>query len=262
MCASPTPTTRIHVNTALQTTTNFGLINRTYPTDKAFDPHGKKTQWQRFASYVTSFNARSEPHTEYKVLFLGRHGEGYHNAAQTYYGTPAWNCYWSERDGNSTVTWADAHLTPTGVMQAQTAHNFWAHELEVQKIPAPQSYYTSPLYRCLQTSNITFAGLSLPKGRPFVPLGKELFRETISGHTCDRRSNRTFIAASFPKYRIERGFAEQDPLWKPLVGETALDQQIRSKPVLDQVFKTDRNTWISVTSHSGEIAAILVCTCV
>jgi hypothetical protein len=22
---------------------------------------------------------------------LGRHGEGWHNAAETYYGTPAWN---------------------------------------------------------------------------------------------------------------------------------------------------------------------------
>jgi hypothetical protein len=27
----------------------------------------------------------------YKVLFMGRHGEGFHNAAESYYGTPAWN---------------------------------------------------------------------------------------------------------------------------------------------------------------------------
>ncbi|KAJ0386896.1 hypothetical protein COL922a_003372 [Colletotrichum nupharicola] len=27
---------------------NFGLINRTYPTDKQFEPEGTKTQWQRF----------------------------------------------------------------------------------------------------------------------------------------------------------------------------------------------------------------------
>lgn len=28
---------------------------------------------------------------QYKVLFIGRHGEGYHNAAESYFGIPAWN---------------------------------------------------------------------------------------------------------------------------------------------------------------------------
>ena len=90
-----------------------------------------------------------------------------------------------------------------------------------------------------------------------MPLVKELLRESISGHTCDRRSNKTYIHDSFPSYNIEKGFSEQDLLWKPLEGETSIDQQIRSKTVLDQVFKSDRSTWISVTSHSGEIGAIL-----
>jgi len=35
------------------------------------------------------------------------------------------------------------------------------------------------------------------------------------------------------------------------------DQDIRSKTVLDEVFGSDDNTWLSVTSHSGEIASIL-----
>ena len=204
---------------------------------------------------------------------MGRHGEGYHNAAETYYGTPAWNvrivyppkchqliqsqCYWSERDGNATVTWADAHIDPAGVAQAQKAHAFWASEIAVQKIPTPESYYTSPLYRCLQTSNITFAGLDLPSRHPFIPTIKELFREGISGHTCDRRSNRTFIHESFPTYLIEEGFSEQDLLWKPLMGEVPTDQDIRSKKVLDDVFGSDDSTYISITSHSGEIASIL-----
>lgn len=28
---------------------------------------------------------------QFKVFFFGRHGDGYHNDAQDYYGTPAWN---------------------------------------------------------------------------------------------------------------------------------------------------------------------------
>ncbi len=27
----------------------------------------------------------------YKLLVMGRHGQGFHNAAESYYGTPAWN---------------------------------------------------------------------------------------------------------------------------------------------------------------------------
>lgn len=153
--------------------------------------------------------------------------------------------------------WADAHLDPNGISQAQTAANYWLSRIQLQNIPLPQSYYTSPLYRCLQTSNITFSTLPLPKSRPFKPLIKELFREGISGHTCDRRSNRTFIHESFPLYKFEKGFSEKDLLWKALQGEISTDQDIRSKKVLDEVFGSDDNTWLSITSHSGEIASIL-----
>ncbi|KAJ8060220.1 hypothetical protein OCU04_010563 [Sclerotinia nivalis] len=234
---------------------NFGLINRTYPTDSHVSENA--TQWRRFEKYITSLNKNSPKNVNYKVLFMGRHGEGFHNAAETYYGTPAWNCYYSLMDGNATVTWADAHLNSNGIAQAQTAADYWLSRIQLQNIPLPQSYYTSPLYRCLQTANVTFSTLPLPKSRPFKPLIKELFREGISGHTCDRRSNRTFIHESFPSYKIEKGFSENDLLWKELEGEVATDQDIRSKKVLDEVFGSDDNTWLSITSHSGEIASIL-----
>ena len=66
---------------------NFGLINQTYSGSAT----GNATQWQRFAQVVDALNANAELNTAYKVLFMGRHGEGYHNAAESYYGTPAWN---------------------------------------------------------------------------------------------------------------------------------------------------------------------------
>lgn len=69
---------------------NFGLINRSYPTDEAFDPDGKFTQWQRFAYFVSHLNENTSPRTEYKVLFLGRHGEAWHNVAEAYYGHDDW----------------------------------------------------------------------------------------------------------------------------------------------------------------------------
>ena len=62
------------------TARNFGLINRTYPTTNGLI---NLTQWQKFSRQVDALNAAAPLNTVYKVLFMGRHGEGYHNAAQT-----------------------------------------------------------------------------------------------------------------------------------------------------------------------------------
>ena len=111
---------------------------------------------------------------EYKVVFAGRHGQGDHNVAEATYGTAAWDCYWSLLEGNGTVVWADAHLTPLGESQALVANSFWKISLESAGIPAPQTYYTSPLARCLQTAKLTFDNLPLPKQQPFIPTIKEV----------------------------------------------------------------------------------------
>ncbi|KAH6604483.1 phosphoglycerate mutase [Trichoderma cornu-damae] len=240
---------------------NFGLINRAYPSDAQFDPHHKKTQWQRFANYVGSLNDNrgKSNQVNYKVLFMGRHGEGWHNAAETFYGTPAWNCYWAEQDGNATAVWADAQLTPNGLAQANKANAYYKSRFEEEKLPYFQSYYSSPLKRCIQTANVTFAGLNLPHSNPFKPTVKELFRESISIHTCDRRSTKTQIHAFAPNFKFEEDFSETDELWRGNqdLGETPAHQVARSKIVIDDVFSHDDNTWISITSHSGEIESIL-----
>jgi hypothetical protein len=97
------------------------LKDREYATDTEFDPKHEKTQWQRFERQVAQLNSEGAPKTQYKVIFsslsqfffffsrsnilsVGRHGQGYHNVAEAFYGTQAWDCYWSLRDGNSTST--------------------------------------------------------------------------------------------------------------------------------------------------------------
>ena len=63
-----------------QTTTNFGLINRTYSATTSHP--NDMTQWQKFAREVEALNGCAPSNTIYRVLFMGRHGEGYHNAAE------------------------------------------------------------------------------------------------------------------------------------------------------------------------------------
>ncbi|CAI7588446.1 unnamed protein product [Penicillium glandicola] len=243
------------------TAENFGLINRTYPADKDHKKHESLTQWERFYNQVTKLNEQSSKNVEYKVLFLGRHGEGWHNAAETYYGTPAWNCYWAELTGNETATWADANLTPNGVTQALKANAFWQKEIKEQRIHTPDNYYVSPLTRTLQTANLTFTDLALPKNSAaFKPTIKEFFREGISIHTCDHRRSRTYIHKLFPHWTIEAGLTEEDELWNGVTGESSGAQDIRSAQALGEVFfssSSKENSFVSVTSHSGEIASIL-----
>jgi hypothetical protein len=52
----------------LQTTTNFGLKERAYDTDREFDPNHEKTQWQRFERQVDQLNHEGASKTRYKVL--------------------------------------------------------------------------------------------------------------------------------------------------------------------------------------------------
>lgn len=113
------------------------------------------------------------------------------------------------------------------------------------------------MYRCLQTANYTFNGLELPAEFPLIPEVKELLREGIDIHTCDSRSNLTYIKENFPSYEIESGFTEYDLLFRNSTSETPSAQQLRSKTLLDQLFRTDGNTWMSITTHSGEGGSLL-----
>ena len=142
---------------------NFGLINQTYDTDS---PGSSLTQWQRFAAKLSSLQSDAPKNVAYKLIFMGRHGEGNHNAMESYVGTPAWNCYWALLDGaNSSFVYADAPVTPAGANEATKANAYWRSRLAFEKIQAPQSYYSSPMRRCLETAEVTFAGLGLIDGK-------------------------------------------------------------------------------------------------
>ncbi|KLU88333.1 hypothetical protein MAPG_07320 [Magnaporthiopsis poae ATCC 64411] len=224
--------------------TNFGLVERSYPTDKHSDPEGIKSLWERFDRWVRYLNTgyRKSKTVRYKVLFMGRHGEGWHNAAERFYGTPAWNCYWAEQNGNATARWADAHLTPAGEREALKANAYYKDRYATQKMPFFDSYYSSPLARCTATANLTFGGgIDFPSDKPFRPIIKEGFREGMT----------------YPDWSFEPGFTELDRLWSPVDSETDAAKDVRAARVLDDVFRTDDKTWLSISSHSGQITSLL-----
>jgi len=217
----------------------FGLVSRSWPA---------------FIAEIDGLLSKRSESVSYKVLFLGRHGEGYHNVAITKYGKKAWDEKWSLIDGDGELTWGpDPRLTPIGEEQAHSAHAAWERELR-NGAPVPQRFYCSPLTRAIHTLELTFENILPTHMKPFI---LENCREMVGEHTCDKRKTRSEIEAEFPNVVFEDGFEEDDVLWTP---ERESDESVekRAKLILDRIFQYDHeNTYISVTAHSGWIDGVL-----
>lgn len=68
---------------------DLGLIPQSYFGEVASEDKGL-TNWQRFAKHVERLNQAAPDGETYKVLFVTRHGQGYHNVMEAKVGTPAW----------------------------------------------------------------------------------------------------------------------------------------------------------------------------
>ncbi|GAA5947025.1 hypothetical protein JCM10213_007279 [Rhodosporidiobolus nylandii] len=208
-----------------------------------------------FRRHIERLNDAAEEGTAVKVIFLARHGQGYHNVAEAKYGTKAWDEYWSKRYGDEEMTWGpDPLLTPLGMSQALAVNHAWKKE-RVDDVPLPQSRYSSPLSRAASTLKITWEGLSAGEESGLQPEFREGWRETLGVHTCDQRRTKSYLADSYPSFSFEAGFAKDDELWSPTYRETDEEHAARIRVELDKIFSTDPSTYISITAHGGVIGA-------
>lgn len=156
--------------------------------------------------------------------------------------------YWSKLNGDGNITWGpDPKLTPKGEEQARAVNTAWHAQLAAG-VPLPQSLYTSPLQRSLNTLRITWSDILLDSLRPLV---RERWRETIGIHTCDQRRDKSDIAADFPECNFETTFSEHDELWNAEYQESEAQQALRIQGALNELFATDSNAYVSITAHSG-----------
>ncbi|KAJ8602855.1 hypothetical protein MRB53_042347 [Persea americana] len=213
--------------------------------------------WHQFLKYMEHLQLLAPAGTTYKLIINGRHGQGFHNVAEDTYGTAAWDDHWSKLDGTGDVVWSDSRLTSLGKQQARDANAFLREQIQDKGLPCPQTYYVSPLIRCLQTADITWSNIDLPADLPFEPVIKEMIREVMGEHTCDRRSSKKVIAELYPQFSIEDGFVENDVLWQADHRETHDEHDVRTRALLNDIFSNDQSTIISFTSHSGSIASLL-----
>ncbi|EKM51431.1 uncharacterized protein PHACADRAFT_200260 [Phanerochaete carnosa HHB-10118-sp] len=218
-------------------------------------------RWVAFKAKIDELNARAPEGTAYKVFWLGRHGQGYHNLAEAKYGTETWDDYWAKLNNDGETVWGpDPLLTHLGETQAEEAHNAWRKELP-HGVPVPQKCFASPLKRALDTWKITFdrtgdAQVLVPEAQNVLIL--ENCREEYGIHTCDLRSPLSHLRTLYtpPIYTFEPDFAEIDPLWDAEEREPTPHRVGRARKVLDVAFAEDA-IYISITAHGGFINGLL-----
>ncbi|KAL7958048.1 histidine phosphatase superfamily [Trichoderma compactum] len=229
----------------------FGLIDRRYDADG--DLEHEQTQWERFIHFLNHLNKEADGQARYKLIFVIRHGQGFHNVKEAQVGRADWEAKWALLDGDDGMTWANARLTEKGKSQALEIKATLKSDIREMKVPLAGKCYTSPLARCLETTRLAFSCLGWPRDRPFKPTVKEALRERLGRHTCDRRSTRSWIESNYAEFEIESGFTEQDELWQPNYRETADEHVVRVRQLLDDIFNSEENMVISFTAHSGTI---------
>ncbi|KAH9043748.1 phosphoglycerate mutase-like protein [Lactarius pseudohatsudake] len=238
------------------------MPGRSYETPDFFGLLSRS--WPHFVGEIEGLKSACSESISYKVLFLGRHGEGNRRK-------------WALLDGDGELTWGpDPRLTAIGEEQARSAHAAWEREI-LRGVPIPQESYCSPLTRAIRTFELTFVDVLPAHMKPLIVEVLEIklshvlrnllthpnqllvqnCREEIGEHTCDKRRTRSEIHSDFPGFAFEEGFEEEDVLWSP-ERETKESAERRAKLFLDRVFENGHdNTYISVTTHSGWINAVL-----
>ncbi|RDW77589.1 hypothetical protein BP6252_05642 [Coleophoma cylindrospora] len=228
---------------------NFGL-----KPQSSQDARAPTSSWERFESTVKELNESSSEKISYKLLFIGRNGQSAQNVAEALYGKDEFYEKWAMLDGDKKLSWKNPPLTDRGIKQAKEAIFYWLLQIVKENMSIPQSYYTSPQRRALDTVKYTYSNLS---ETDFVATVKEDLRATNGVFTSDTRGTSSEIRAAFPNFNLEDGFADDDELWDSEQRETETEQETRTRRFMEELFDEDDQTSISITSHSGTIAALL-----
>lgn len=205
---------------------------------------------------------------DYKILFLSRHGQGYHNVCVEKYGLDLWNEKYCKLTNDDEITWApDPKLTPKGESQAIINNKAWKQQIK-NGCPIPTAFFVSPLNRSSTTLVKTWNEIIINEENEeedSIPITVvEKVRETLGIHLCNERSTKTIINNNFKKFnfKFENNFTENDELFNlkyKNTKETLSQHCLRIEDFLQELFENDKklNSIINITSHAGTIRAFI-----
>lgn len=234
----------------MQTSDNTDDMKFNYATQG----FGTTKPWEELIDRLELLNSTSVPNTKYKMLFLARHGQGWHNIASHKYPKADWFSRWRFVGTDGEIEWGpDAKLTDLGISQAKENGELWKSQLE-NGAPLPTKFYVSPLLRSIDTLFHTWRDIEIPR-----PIVIENVRETIGVHLCHERTTKSALESKYTDLDFEEGFTEDDLLAQKYstVREQLHQQFLRVDGVLQKIFDEDEDSIISITSHAGTIRGFI-----
>lgn len=232
---------------------------------------GKKdgVKWSEFFASVSNEIKQitiSNPNVKAKVLFLCRHAEGAHNAAEKLLGSERW-----ETIEALSEEYFDASINEAGENQSNILKN--AVDKAIKDGLKIDLIIVSPLTRAIQTAKIGFGSFwnhLLPnsddelnakinennKNNNKIPiLSYEIARERFGKNTCDRRKSREMLEKEFPEIKFFLD-DEHDPHWTE-IRETPDQVKIRASIFLNMIMEMDDYESILLCGHSDYISNLL-----
>lgn len=237
----------------------------------ATEDMGIQKPWEQILEELHQLNLNAGENQNYKLLFLARHGQGYHNVVINKYSYEEWYKKWYKETHDGDMQFApDPMLTDLGINQAKENHQLWKQQV-AKGAPIPSKFFVSPLQRSSHTLVHTWTGIKPESSRPVVTEG---IRETCGLNLCDKRSTKSVINQRFGDhgFTFEDGFTEEDQLFDHDNREPLHRHAIRTNQFLQRLFDSDfdkalnkvdrdlalKHQVISTTSHAGTIRTFIM----
>ncbi|KAF1322185.1 putative phosphoglycerate mutase, partial [Globisporangium splendens] len=207
------------------------------------------SSWAALDAKLTEARAADR---DVKVVYLVRHAEGIHNAAEREFGTDVW-----EKEYAKTEAYLDADLTEFGCKDALEKGPPALDAERAKGMPTIERVVVSTLSRAIHTAQLFFSKYDV-RSPQFVSM--ELCREIMGVHTCDKRVSLTQLKKKFPGVDFAfKGAAvldEDDVLWSPTHRETDAEIQARAMRFLNQFFHAIPDKYVAVVAHSKFIRSL------
>jgi len=213
--------------------------------------------------------------TQYKLLLLARHGQGYHNYSMEKYGLKLWDDYWSLLEGDEGGSWLDSRLTDLGKQQVSETGRTVLVPIVDQLGFLPHIFFNSPMRRCLET--FAYSWNHVFTKHPELMFDSKIvtnnvienLRENLGSHTCDKRVNHSEAVGEYQNFKTtsgntvswkyEENYSEPGALWEADHRETPDEMDIRTRKGLEQLFAQagSQDKFLSLTCHEGVINSVL-----
>ncbi|WWC66457.1 uncharacterized protein I206_100359 [Kwoniella pini CBS 10737] len=217
--------------------------------------------WASFKARIQALNDACPPGESVKVIYAARHGQAEHNALADKYGEGAQIKYPT----------LDPDLTTLGRSQAFETRLALQREIK-RGMPVPSKWFVSPFKRAGETCGIEWGFMFSDeyeidggnynggKGHGVNATVIENIREHLHVHVCDKRCSISQLKSQFTSFNYSKDMIDEDLIWQPIeIRDRETEEELvarRGEGIREILEKSQGDTYISITAHSGTLRGI------